>query len=198
MTSGNIPGGSQRNIPLLGWPTLAVMTKMKQTETSGVCHPLTLAHQHTGSNGNGTHVLAIIKPSCLPFNYRPDLPNAVQQAPHSVNTIYTFSMPCVPKLANPAPKKIPTPPPQGGGVHASQKPLKKAFDPPTHPVTHPSNPLCDIPSGCCSFTGPWTVTRSSLRMLRRVAAFCRPLRPVLLLVSFPRSRSPVVGVLGLC
>ena len=59
-------------------------------------------------------------------------------------------------------------------------------------------PLRDIPSGCCSLTGPWTVTRSSLRMLRRVAAFCRPLRPVLLLVSFPRSRSPVVGVLGLC
>ena len=58
--------------------------------------------------------------------------------------------------------------------------------------------LCDSPSGCCSFTGPWTVTRSSLRMLRWVAAFCRPLRPVLLLVSFPRSRSPVVGVLGLC
>ena len=60
------------------------------------------------------------------------------------------------------------------------------------------DPPCDILSGCCSFTGPWTVTRSSLRMLRRVAAFCRPLRPVLLLVSFPRSRSPVVGVLGLC
>ena len=59
-------------------------------------------------------------------------------------------------------------------------------------------PLCDIPSGCCSFTGPWTLTRSSLRMLRRVAAFCRPLRPVLPLVSFPRSRSPVVGVPGLC
>ena len=59
-------------------------------------------------------------------------------------------------------------------------------------------PVCDIPSGCCSFTGPWTVTRSSLRMLRRVATFCRPLRPVLLLVSFPRSRSPVVGELGLC
>ena len=66
------------------------------------------------------------------------------------------------------------------------------------PLTHPPTPLCDIPSGCCSFTGPWTVTRSSLRMLRRVATFCRPLRPVLLLVSFPRSRSPVVGVLGLC
>ena len=59
-------------------------------------------------------------------------------------------------------------------------------------------PLCDIPSGCCSFMGPWTVTRSSLRMLHRVAAFCRPLRPVLLLGSFPRSRSPVVGVPGLC
>ena len=57
---------------------------------------------------------------------------------------------------------------------------------------------CYVPSGRCFVTGPWTVTRSSLRMLRRVAAFCRPLRPVLLLVSFPRSRSPVVGVLGLC
>ena len=59
-------------------------------------------------------------------------------------------------------------------------------------------PLCDIPSGCCSFTRPWTVPRSSLRMLRRVAAFRQPLWPVLLLVSFPRSRGPVVGVLGLC
>ena len=62
----------------------------------------------------------------------------------------------------------------------------------------PPPPPCDIPSGCCFFTGPWTVTRSPLRMLRRVAAFCRPLRPVLLPVSFPRSRSPVVGVPGLC
>ena len=59
-------------------------------------------------------------------------------------------------------------------------------------------PPWDVPSGCCFFTGPWTVTRSSLRMLRRVAVFCRPLRPVLLLVSFPRSQSPVVGVPGLC
>ena len=57
-------------------------------------------------------------------------------------------------------------------------------------------PLSDIPSGCCSFTGPWTFTRSSFRMLRRVAAFCRPLRPLLLLVSFPPSRSPVVVCWG--
>ena len=69
-----------------------------------------------------------------------------------------------------------------------------------HRSTGPSltPPLCDILSGYCSFTGPWTVTRSSLRMLRQVATFCRPLRPALLLVSFPHSRSPVVGVLGLC
>ena len=70
--------------------------------------------------------------------------------------------------------------------------------PPPSGAQTPLCPLCDIPSGCCSFTGPWTVTRSSLRMLRRVGAFCRPLRPVLLLASFPRSQSPVVGVLGLC
>ena len=44
----------------------------------------------------------------------------------------------------------------------------------------------------------WTVTRSSLRVLRRVAAFYRPLRPVFLLVSFPRSWSPVVGMPWLC
>ena len=75
------------------------------------------------------------------------------------------------------------------------------FLPPPPWKGHPERaavPLCDIPSGRGFFTGPWTVTRSSLRMLRRVAAFCWPLRPVLLLVLFPRSRSPVVGVLGLC
>ena len=62
----------------------------------------------------------------------------------------------------------------------------------------PPPPPCDMTSGCCFLTGPWTVTRSPLRMLRRVAAFCRLLRSVLLLVSLPRLRSPVVGVPGLC
>ena len=62
----------------------------------------------------------------------------------------------------------------------------------------PPPPPCDIPSGCCFFTGPWTVTRSSLRMLRPVAAFCRPLRPVYLPVSCPRSRSPEVWCAGGC
>ena len=50
------------------------------------------------------------------------------------------------------------------------------------------DPVCDIPSGCCFFTGPCTVTRSSLRMLRRVAAFCQPPWPALLLVSLPHLR----------
>ena len=35
----------------------------------------------------------------------------------------------------------------------------------------PSPPPCDIPSGRCFFTGRWTVTRSSPRVLRRVAVF---------------------------
>ena len=86
----------------------------------------------------------------------------------------------------------------GGCIHTNSIRGGAATHPHARHTPSPEDPLCDIPSGCCSFTGPWTVTRSSLRMLRRVATFCRPLRPVLLLVSFPRSRSPVVGVLGLC
>ena len=82
------------------------------------------------------------------------------------------------------------------GTQMFRAPLFNPFN--ISPPRSSHNPPCDIPSRCCSFTGPRTVTRSPLRMLRRVAAFCRPLRPVLLLVSFPRSRSPVVGVLGLC
>ena len=72
---------------------------------------------------------------------------------------------------------------RGGGSGFSLRPARLA-------------PPCDIPSGCCFFTGPRTVTRSSLRMLRRVAAFCRPLQPVLRLVSFPRPHQLVHW--GLC
>ena len=32
-------------------------------------------------------------------------------------------------------------------------------------------PLCDIWSGCCFFTGPWTVIRSSPRVPRRVTVY---------------------------
>ena len=62
----------------------------------------------------------------------------------------------------------------------------------------PPRPLCDIPLGCGLFTRPWTVPRSSLRTLRRVTAFRRPLRRVLLVALFPRSRGPVVGAPGSC
>ena len=62
------------------------------------------------------------------------------------------------------PARTPRLRPQGQGIHL-------------HYLGIHLRPLCDIPSGGCFFTGPWTVTRSSLRMLRRVAAFCRPLRP---------------------
>ena len=83
----------------------------------------------------------------------------------------------------------------GGGVLSREKKAASGF---CEWTGGPSIPLCDIPSGCCFFAGPWTVTRSSPRVLHQVAVLCRPLQPVLLLVSFPRSRSPVVGVLGLC
>ena len=86
-----------------------------------------------------------------------------------------------------------TPPPSFGGSIAPPPPPRFGGS-----IPPPPPPPCDFPSGCCFFTGPWTVTRFSLRMLRRVAVFCRPLRPVLLLVSFPLSWSPVVGVPGLC
>ena len=42
------------------------------------------------------------------------------------------------------------------------------------PVAPPSQglrPPCAIPSGCGFVMGPWAVTRSSLRVLRRVVAF---------------------------
>ena len=102
--------------------------------------------------------------------------------PRAVKRLYREDLPVIPQAVGGPRAGVCLSPGGGGGLGEGG----------------PAPPPCDIPSGCCSFTGPWTVTRSSLRMLRRVAAFCRPLRPVLLLVSFPRSRSPVVGVLGLC
>ena len=162
--------------------------------------------------GNKAELLAF-RHACLPREGGHDPPTAWRRWPLN----------CQPPLGQDKPATgycLRTPPRGGGVVWGPGQP------PPTHPPTSEnfpqaknemyqrgwkfeadlrctnfflaSDPLCDIPSGCCSFTGPWTVARSSLRMLRRVAAFCRPLRPVLLLVSFPRSRSPVVGVLGLC
>ena len=85
-----------------------------------------------------------------------------------------------------------------------------AFLEATRPITYPRvcPCLCSLGGGVgarfvaqksffgFALRGPWTVVRCSLRMLRRVAAFCRPLRPVLPLVSFPRSRSAVVGAPG--
>ena len=57
-------------------------------------------------------------------------------------------------------------------------------------------PVCDVSSGCSFLTGPWTVTRASLRMWRGVAAFCRP--PGSLVLPLLRLRGPVVGALGVC
>ena len=74
-------------------------------------------------------------------------------------------------------------------LNAVVHPPKCCGPPPKTAVAHPPKqlcpPLCDILSGCCFFPGAWTVTRSSLRMLRRVAAFCRLLRPVLHVCAAP-------------
>ena len=83
---------------------------------------------------------------------------------------------------HPSPLPILTPPP----------PLPPVSFPWTR-ASHSSSqatppPLCDIPSGRCFF-GQYP--RLSLRVLRRVAAFWRPLRPVFLLASFAcRFRAP--------
>ena len=79
-----------------------------------------------------------------------------------------------------------------------QSPALVYFRAAPHLRAPPPPPRVTVRRVVAPLRGPWTVTRSSLRMLRRVAAFCRLLRPVLLPVSFPRSRSPVVGVPGLC
>ena len=63
-------------------------------------------------------------------------------------------------------------PVQSGSHRLHQSPAQPTE--PTDAHFRPTAPPCDIPSRCCFVTGPCTVTRSSLRMLRRVAAFCRP------------------------
>ena len=61
-------------------------------------------------------------------------------------------------------------------------------------MVHAMYPLCDIPSGCCFFTGPWDShplfpccvgSLLSVGRCGRCSCWCR-------------SRSPVVGVPGLC
>ena len=59
---------------------------------------------------------------------------------------------------------------ESGGSFASGFILTALLDMAATIPHQPPHPLCDIPSGCIFFTGPWAVTRSSLRVLRRVNA----------------------------
>ena len=49
--------------------------------------------------------------------------------------------------------------PQFGGTSARDTTRRNGS-----PTSHPPPPPCGIPSGCCFFSGPWTLTRSSLRV----------------------------------
>ena len=57
------------------------------------------------------------------------------------------------------------------GPHLKPPGHFKPWDPHLWPPTLDLSPLCDIPSRCCFCTEPWTFTRSSRRLLRRVNAF---------------------------
>ena len=105
-----------------------------------------------------------------------------------VSHAYPMTKPLALSQSVPVPVPVTVSLQEGGGGHP---PLVVSRS-----ITLPPPPCVTFRRGAVSLQGPWTVTRSSLRMLRRVAAFCRPLRPVLPLVSFPRSRSPVVWCVG--
>ena len=60
-----------------------------------------------------------------------------------------------------------------------------------HHIAPPPPPMCDILSGCCFFAGALDSHPFFPSHVASGRCFCRPLRPVLLLVSFPHSRSPV-------
>ena len=94
-----------------------------------------------------------------------------------------------------------------GDADARQPPPQTAPPPPAwhgsararaHPLCPPPPPRVTFRWVAVSLRGPGQSPVRPFACCVGVAAFCRPLRPVLLLVSFPRSRSPVVGVPGLC
>ena len=71
------------------------------------------------------------------------------------------------------------PPPRGTEMLKVALALANPHGPAWPPPNPPPPPRVTFRRVVAPLRGPWTVTRSSLRMLRRVAAFCRPLRPVL-------------------
>ena len=70
-------------------------------------------------------------------------------------------------------------------LHKTKGPARKPISPKTPPSLRRASvpplrpPPCDIPSGRCFFTRPWTVTRSSLRMFPSGRCFLPPPPPLL-------------------
>ena len=94
---------------------------------------------------------------------RPRHAHASHRPPHARVPNATASATCGARTSEDAPSAWPPQTPPYNGITCNTGTWPQPLVPPP--------PLCDIPSGCCFFTGPWTVTRSSLRMLRRVAAY---------------------------
>ena len=95
-----------------------------------------------------------------------------------------------------SPLPRPAPPSHRGRAHPRAAPAHSAVCRASHSSSGPGCVILSLVVVPLRGPGQSLVLPSAL--LRRVAALCRPLRPVLLPVSFPRSRSPVVGVPGLC